>query len=289
MHGKTVLVTGATSGIGEVTARVLAQKGARVILVGRSAERGQAALGRIRLAYPESRVHLLLADLSVQSEIRKLADQVLEIAPKLDVLINNAGAFFFSRQESPDGIEMTWATNHLSYFLLTHLLLPTLYQAAEVTGDARIVTVASNMHKSGKIRFNNLQGRGFYWGLGAYAQSKLANVLFTFELARRLKNSGVTANALHPGFVATQIGSNNGWLINLVWKLSQRRAISIEEGAKTSIYLATSPSVKGISGKYFIREKEASASDAAYDLVSAKKLWQISAEMAGIKTTGLDS
>jgi len=194
------------------------------------------------------------------------------------VLVNNAGAFFLRRQESADGVEMTFALNHLNYFLLTYLLLDRLKASA----PARIVNVASDSHRGALINFNDLQGKRGYNGFQAYGQSKLANVLFTYELARRLEGAQVTANALHPGFVATNIGKNNGLLARLVMPIAQLNAIRPEEGARTGVYLASSPDVEGVSGTYFTREKPVQSDPASYDLQAARQLWEISAEMTGL-------
>ena len=206
--GKIILVTGATSGIGYITARELARQGAQVILVGRDPVRTDSAVDSIRSETGSSQVSRLLADLASQAEIRRLAGQFSQQYPRLDVLVNNAGGFFLRRRLSPDGLEMTFALNHLAYFLLTLLLLPAL----EAAGEARIVNVASDAHESGKINFDDLQSEHRYFSWAAYGQSKLANILFTYELARRLGDRKITANVLHPGFVATNLARNNGIL-----------------------------------------------------------------------------
>jgi retinol dehydrogenase 12 len=210
LSGQVCLVTGATSGIGRVTAEVLAQRGATVIVVGRNPNKTAQAVAAIQAATGNANVESLLADLSVQAQVRALAAQFLAHHSRLDVLLNNAGAVFGARQETADGLEMTFALNHLSYFLLTNLLLDTLKATAREHGGARIVNVASNSHRRvAGLRFDDLQGRSGYFGYRAYGASKLANVLFNLELSRRLAGSGVTANAVHPGLVSTGFGGNN--------------------------------------------------------------------------------
>lgn len=277
MHEKTCMVTGATAGIGLATARALAQLDARVILVGRNPEKCTRVVESIRQETGNTKVDCLLADLSDQAQIHHLALQFQESYPRLDVLVNNAGGIFLRRQESVDGLEMTFALNHLSYFLLTLLLLDILQDSA----PARIVNVASNSHYGQKLDFDNLQMARGYRARQAYGRSKLANVLFTFELARRLQGTGVTANALHPGFVATDIGMNNGWLVRLFKLLMRPVAITPEQGCLTSVYLATSPEVEGVSSEYYVECKPVRADPAAYDLEAARKLWEISEELTG--------
>jgi NAD(P)-dependent dehydrogenase (short-subunit alcohol dehydrogenase family) len=269
MQGKTVVVTGATSGIGLEAAEALARRGASLILVGRDPARGQAAVERVGAAGPKPR--LFLADLSRQSEIRRLADEILDAAPRLDVLINNAGAMMTTRQVTEDGIERTFALNHMAYFLLTRLLLDRL----EASAPARIVSVASGAHRSaGQLDFTDLQFEHDYSGWQAYARSKLANILFTRELARRLAGTGVTANCLHPGFVATRFGDNNGPGFRLMLGLAKRiGAISPAEGAKTIIYLASSAELAEASGLYFEKCRLAIPSPAAQDAAAASRLW----------------
>jgi retinol dehydrogenase 12 len=276
MRGKTCLVTGATSGIGEIAARELARLGARVIIVGRSPERCAATLERIRGETRSSQLESIVADLSAQAEVHRLADQVRERCDRLDVLLNNAGGMFLERRESPDGIELTLALNHLSYFLLTNQLLPLLKASA----PARIVNVASAAHKGASIDFDDIQGRRRYSGWPAYQQSKLANILFTYELARRLEGSGVTANVLHPGFVRTRFFADfTGW-IGMITKLGAALvAIGPEEGARTSVYLASSPEVEGVTGQYFVKCRPAQSSPQSHDRAAAERLWRVSEEL----------
>jgi NAD(P)-dependent dehydrogenase (short-subunit alcohol dehydrogenase family) len=276
MSGKTVLVTGATSGIGEVAARELAALGARVVLVGRSASKCEATAAMIRQATGSSTVDYLVADLSSQAEVRRLADEVKARCPRLDVLINNAGAMFSPRRETVDGIEMTWALNHMGYFLLTELLLDTLKASA----PSRIVSVASDAHRmiSG-IHFDDVESKKSYNALNAYSQSKLANILFTRELAHRLEGSGVTANCLHPGFVATNFTTGKGLIFRIFQIGAKFLAISPEDGAKTTIYLASSPEVEKVTGQYFAKCKQAKPTAAASDDEAAKRLWALSETM----------
>ncbi len=283
MKGKICLVTGATSGIGEVTARALAQMGATVIAVGRDPQRGADTLQRIRATAPNAQVELMLADLSSQAQIRQLAQEFKRKYSRLNVLVNNAGAWLTRYQESVDGIEMTFALNHLGYFLLTNLLLDTLKTSA----PARIINVSSYGHKAGRMNFEDLQFRQRYNGMQAYRQSKLANILFTYELARRLTGTDVTVNALNPGLVATNFGLNNfglnnGWLKSLLRRAFALAAISPEQGAQTSIYLAALPEVEGVTGKYFSNEKEAQSSPASHDRAAAARLWQVSETLTGL-------
>jgi len=275
---KTCLVTGATSGIGYEAALALAKMGARLVIVGRNPQKCIAAVARFRQESANPAVDYLLADLSSQKQIRRLAGEFLERYDHLHVLINNAGAFFLRRKESVDGVEMTFALNHLAYFLLTNLLLERLKASA----PARIINVSSNSHLGIEMNFADLQGRHGYSGWRAYGQSKLANLLFTYELARQLEGSRVSVNAMHPGFVATGIGKNNGWYARLALWFAHLRARTPQEGARTIIYLATSPNVEGISGKYFSDEKPVASSPASHDEAAARRLWLISAELAGL-------
>ena len=277
MNGKVVLITGATAGIGLVTARELARQGATVVGVARNAQKAAQVAEQIR-ADTGANVHFLLADLSSLAQVRRLADEFKRRYSRLDVLVNNAGAVNMARQETVDGYELTFALNHLSYFLLTSLLLDLLKASA----PSRIVNVSSNAAQGGRINFDDIEGRRGYSGFGAYSQSKLANILFTFELARRLQGTGVTVNALHPGFVATNFGHNNGGFMTRGIQLIQRfAAIKPDQGAATQIYLASSPEVEGVSGRYFVKSKPAKAPKAAYDEAAAHRLWELSERMVG--------
>src|SRR2546425_8338226 len=250
MQGKICMVTGANSGIGKATALELAQMGATVVMVCRDRARGEEAKSEITTKSRNNAVDLLLADLSSQQSIRQLVGNFQHHYTHLHVLINNAGAAYPGRRETVDGLEMTFAVNYLAPFLLTNLLPDVLKASA----PARIVNVSSNSHKSGYIQMDDLQEEKHYRSMSVYGQSKLAVVLFTYELARRLQGTGVTANCLHPGFVATHFGQRDLWPIaRTAAKLVLFFGISPEEGAKTSIYLASSPDVEGITGKYFVK------------------------------------
>jgi retinol dehydrogenase-12 len=278
MQGKVCLVTGATAGIGLVTARELAQQGAHVVLVGRNRQKCDAAVLQLQVQTGNQQVEALLADLSSQQQVRELARQLGERHKRLDVLVNNAGGIWMTRQETVDGLEMTFAVNHLAYFHLTLLLLDLLKGSA----PARIVNVASRAHTGATLDFDDLLSKKHYRGWQAYARSKLANLLFTYELARRIAGTGVTANALHPGFVATDFGKGTGWR-GLLLRLGARLyAISPEQGARTVVYLATAAEVAGVNGKYFFKQKPFPSSPASYDEAAAKRLWQVSLEMVGL-------
>jgi NAD(P)-dependent dehydrogenase (short-subunit alcohol dehydrogenase family) len=274
MQGKICLITGSTSGIGKETALALAQMGATVVLVGRDRARGEAAKAEISAKSGNTAVDLLLADLSSQASIRQLADDFKAKYQRLDVLINNAGAVYAKRATSIDGIEMTLAVNHLAYFLLTNLLLDVLKASA-----ARIVNVSSAAHSGGTIKFDDLQSARHYTGFQVYSNSKLANVLFTYELARRLQGTGVTVNCLHPGLAGSGFGKNNGGLWSLAFALLRPFSLSTRAGAQTSIYLASAPEVAGVSGQYFIKKRPARSLAMSYDQNVATWLWQISAEL----------
>jgi NAD(P)-dependent dehydrogenase (short-subunit alcohol dehydrogenase family) len=278
MIGKICIVTGATSGIGYQTALELADRGAEVVLIGRNRERGAAALSNIQEKTGSEKLSMLLADLSSMAEVRRLAAEIKGKCEKINVLVNNAGGMFLQRRLSSDGLEMTFALNHLSYFLLTNLLLDCLKAAA----PGRVVNVSSGSHLNAFIPFDDLQSEHGYRGMRAYGQSKLGNVLFTYELARRLEGAGVTANVLHPGFVATKIGKNNGVIARLATWLAQPIALRLDEGARTPVYLATSPEVADVTGKYFYMQREAPSSAASHDLESARRLWEISAELTDL-------
>jgi retinol dehydrogenase-12 len=286
MRKKICLITGATGGIGLVTARELARMGAVVIGVGRNPEKCAFATKHIREATNNPNVEFLLADLSAQSEVRALAQEFHNRYSRLDVLVNNAGALYLTRQESVDKIELTFALNHLNYFLLTHLLLDLVKISGRPGAQARIVNVSSRMHARATLNFDDLQNRQRYSGMAVYGQSKLANVLFTYELARRLKKLPVTVNALHPGLVATNFGVNNSAIGRLYGWASRWISISPDEGARTSLYLATSPEVEGVTGKYFDRQREAPSSPASHNQADALRLWLASEHLTGLDGEG---
>ncbi|MBP7998461.1 MAG: SDR family oxidoreductase [Chloroflexi bacterium] len=276
MHNKTIIVTGANAGIGRITALELAKMGARVVMVCRDKERGAAAQQAIIAQTGNRQVDLLLADLSSQQAIRQLVKTIQQKYNRLDVLVNNAGAMFASRRVSVDGLEMTFALNHMNYFLLTALLLDMLKASA----PSRIVNVSSDAHQGAQLNFADLQNEKRFMGFRVYGQSKLANIYFTYELARRLEGTGVTVNALHPGFVATNFAKNNGWLYRVGMFLMRPFAMNDQQGAATQIYLASSPEVEGITGKYFARKKAVASSNVSYDIAAAQKLWQASEELS---------
>ncbi|WP_297550804.1 SDR family oxidoreductase [Amycolatopsis sp.] len=279
MAGKTVLVTGGTSGIGKATAAGLAALGARVAITGRDRDRTRDAAAGIAVAVGNPAVEPFAADMSSQAAVRQLAQEILDAYPRLDVLVNNAGGFWATRRMTPDGLEHTFAVNHLAGFLLTNLLLDRLKAGA----PARIVTVASAAHGSGRIDFDDLRDEHGYSAQRAYAESKLANVMFTYELARRLHGTGVSATTLHPGGVRTGIGADDpGLLFKVAFSLARPLLKTPQQGAATSIYLASSPAVEGITGKYFVNSKPKASSKTSYDEAAAAHLWQISADLVGL-------
>ena len=281
MGGKVILITGGTSGIGKAAATALAGMGATVVITGRNEERGKRALQEIREESGNDGVELILADLTVQDEVRRLAEELRERHNQLEVLVNNAGLVLSERTETPDGIETQLAINHLAPFLLTNLLLDLLKESA----PSRIVTVSSDAHRWAKIDLDDLQSRKRYRGMQVYGKTKLANIMFTYELAERLEGTGVTANCMHPGGVNTNFGNNQGGPMNLLFRLFKPFMRSPEQGADTLIYLASSPEVEGMTGKYLADRKVKAASDAAYDETTRKRLWEASEELTGLKVT----
>ena len=276
MNGKICLVTGATDGIGKVSARVLAELGAKVIIVGRNPEKSAIVLAELRSISGNENIDLLMADLAVMQEVRDLAEQVISRYDRIDVLLNNAGGYFTKHKITSDGLEMTFALNHMSYFLLTNKLMELLKYSA----PARIVNVSSNAHYGVDMEFENLNGEQEYKAWKAYQKSKLANVLFTYELLKKVPGN-ITVNCLHPGFVATNFGHNNGGFFGPVLKIAQRiSAIDPEEGAKTSIFLCSAPEVKGVSGKYFYKCQPKTSSRESRNMDTGKRLWQISSDIA---------
>lgn len=278
MQGKTVLITGATAGIGKETARALQQRGAHVVIVGRNPQKTADVVSEIKTQNPSGgEVDGMVADLSSLAEIRRLAEEFKQKYDRLDVLVNNAGAYFNQRKLSVDGYEMTFALNHLGYFYLTHLLLDLIKSSS----PARIVNVSSGAHAMGKINFDNLNSKGLYLGWTEYGTSKLMNILFTRELCRQLEGTHVTANALHPGFVATNFGHNGNGIGKWIIQLTQRNALTPEQGAQTSIYLASSPEVTGVSGAYFYDRRIVQPSKSAQDDEVARRLWDVSLDLVG--------
>ena len=278
MNGKVCMVTGATSGIGRVVALQLAATGAAVVVVGRDAEKGAAVVADIRGRSASAAITFLQADLSSQRSIRDLARAFAGAHDQLHVLVNNAGAIYGRRRTSADGIELTFALDHLGYFLLTNLLLPILKRSA----PARIVSVSSRVHRAGRIDFDDLQGERRYAGVRAYSQAKLANVLFTYELARHLAGADVTATCAAPGLVASNFGRGNTGMLGIFSRLARLVAISPEEGAATPIHLASSPLVEGVTGKYFYKLADTRSSTGSYDEATARRLWDVSAHMTGL-------
>lgn len=284
MQNKIIMVTGATDGIGKATALGLARIGAHVIVVGRTPAKIAATVEQIKTQSGNQQIDSLQADFSSLEQIRQLAKTFYQRYDQLDVLGNNAGGVFAQRSETADGFEWTFGVNHLAPFLLTNLLLPALQVAARRSGSARIVTVSSGAHMMSKLNFDDLQNQRRYSAFRVYAQSKLANLLFTNELARRLQGTGITANALHPGGVASNFGRGQPGLFSKLVGFAMSFGITPEQGAQTSIYLASSPEVADVTGQYFNNKKPARSSAAANDAAAAARLWQISEQL-----TRLDS
>lgn len=273
MAGKVCLVTGATAGIGQAAALLLAKRGATVVGVGRNPTKNKNSTEMIKTETGNPNIEYLLADLSSQKDIHKLANQFKEKYDRLDVLVNNAGATFGERLESVDGIEMTFALNHLGYFLLTNLLGDIL----EASAPSRVINVSSSLHKFGKINFDDIPFKNGYTRSKAYQRSKLANIAFTYELARHFSNQKITVNAMNPGLVATNIGQVAGGISAKMKGLVDRIAgLTPEEGAQTIIYLATSEEVAGVTGRYFVKEKSIPSSKISYALEFCRRLWNVS-------------
>ena len=275
LKNKKILITGATSGIGKIAALELAKMGAHVILVGRDPQKSEQTARDIRAASHNERIDTLLADLSDMAEVRRLAAEYR----RLHVLVNNAGAWHTQRQVTREGFELTFALNHLSYFLLTNLLLDLLVESA----PARVVNVSSGAHFGARLDLGDLNYEKGFIGWVAYARSKLMNIYFTYELARRLEGSQVTANCLHPGFVATNFGKNNGGLMRPVMALAHLVAISPQQGAETIIHLAASPQVEGLNGGYYYQKRAVRSSGVSYDQEIASQLWEASLDFTGLR------
>lgn len=278
MQGKTVVITGATSGIGEVAALKLAEKGARIVLIARDKGRAEAMLDRLMAVAPgvEHRVHY--GDLSRISEMKRLAAGIALAEPKIDVLINNAGALFNIRQLTEDGLEYTFATNHAAY----HVLTLGLEKSLRAAGRARVVSTASGAHRRASLDFDDLQSAKSYSGFKVYSRSKLCNILWTRELAKRWAGTGITVNCLHPGFVATRFGDQSGGFLQPLFGVAKIFAISPEKGAQTIIHLASAPEVEDVSGSYFYKCRPATPTREAQDDVSAKRLWDETAKLTGV-------
>jgi NAD(P)-dependent dehydrogenase (short-subunit alcohol dehydrogenase family) len=282
MAGRTVLVTGGTGGIGRATALGLAAMGAHLAITGRDRGRTESAAREI-CAAGGGLVDVFVADLSSQAQVRRLADDVLQGLPRIDVLINNVGGYWNTRHVTADGLERTFALNHLAPFLLTNLLVDRLKQSA----PARVVTVSSNAQAMGRIDFDDLQGERSYSGARAYNQSKLANVLFTYELAGRLRATTVTANALHPGVVRTSFGADDpGRVQRLLVPFLLPFMKAPAQGAATSIHVASAPSLEQVTGRYFADSKPKGSSKRSYDKAAAERLWQVSADLVGLTAAG---
>src|SRR5918996_1675083 len=278
MAGKTVLVTGASGGIGKATALGLATMGAHIAIIGRDRGRTEGAAREIRTA-GSGQVDVFVGDLSSQSEVRRLADEVLQSLPRIDVLVNNVGGYWNTRHVTPDGLERTFALNHLAPFLLTNLLLDRLKQSA----PARVVTVASHAQAMGRIDFDDLQAERSYSGARAYNQSKLANVLFTYELARQLQATPVTANTLHPGLVNTSFGAEDPSRVQRLLVPFMRPFMKTPaQGAATPIHMASAPDLEQVTGRYFVNSKPKRSAKRSYDEATAARLWQVSADLVGL-------
>jgi NAD(P)-dependent dehydrogenase (short-subunit alcohol dehydrogenase family) len=279
MQGKTIVITGGTSGIGEVAALQLAAMGARIVLVARSKARGEATLAQLEKVAPGLSHKSHYANLSLLAEMKRVATEIAASEPRIDVLINNAGALFNSRRLTADGLEYTFATNHMAYFIMTAVLRDKLTASA----PARIVNTASDAHKGGSLDLDDLQSAKSFLGFRVYGTSKLCNILFTRALARRLQGTGVTANCLHPGFVATRFGDESGGFVGAAAGVAKRLfAITPEEGAKTIVYLASSPTPAVTSGEYFVKSKPAVPTRTARNDALAEELWAKTAALAGV-------
>ena len=277
---RTIVLTGATSGIGRATALGLAKLDSRLILVGRDASRAEETVAEIRQATGRKDVEIVRGDFAQLTEVRRVGEEILARTDAIHVLVNNAGVTLMKRSTTPDGFETTFAVNHLAYFLLTGLLLPRLFAAAPA---ARIVNVASDAHRWGPLDLDDLQNERAYKPMRVYGQSKTANLLWTRELARRLAGKGVTVNALHPGAVATRLGRGNGPLLDLLQRAIGLFMKSPEQGAETSLYLASDPALEGVSGRYFANRKEKEPAAHATDDAAARRLWEISERLTGFR------
>jgi retinol dehydrogenase 14 len=281
MAGKVVLVTGGTGGIGKATAIGLAALGARVGITGRDLARTGQVAAEIRAASGNPAIDGFAYDMSSQAEVRRLAVAVLDAYPRLDVLVNNVGGFWAHRHPTADGLERTFALNHLASFLLTNLLLDRLKASA----PARVVTVSSHVQAEGRMDFDDLQGARAYSGQAAYSQSKLANVMFTNQLARQLEGTRVTATSLHPGVVRTDFGAEDqAWFFSVISHVVRPLLKSPAQGARTSIYLASSPDMEGVTGQFFVNSKPRTANKVAYDAAATARLWDVSAGLVGMAT-----
>ncbi len=280
MQGRVCIVTGATNGIGEVTALELARMGATVVVIGRSENKAKATISKIKSAVPNADASYLIADLSLMRDVKRVADEFRAKFERLDVLVNNAGARFTERVMTSEGLEMTFALNHMSYFYLTHLLLDMLKSSGTPALKSRVVNVSSSAHQIGKPNFDDIQLSQKYGAFYAYGQSKMMNIIFTNELSRRLsaENVNVTANSLHPGAVRTGFGVDNKGVFQFIITILRPFFLTPEQGAQTSIYLASSPEVEGVTGKYFAKSKPKQANKNAYVEADWTRLWAYSEE-----------
>jgi len=279
MKGKVVVITGATSGIGEVAAIKLALMGARIILIARDKARADATLSRLRQSAPHAAFALYFADLSLIKEASRVGREIASVESRIDVLMNNAGGIFYEHKVTREGLELTFATNHMSYFVLTEALRSTLLASS----PARIVNTSSEAHRRAKLDFNDLQNARNYRALTAYSQSKLCNILFTRELAKRLSGTGVTTNCFHPGFVATRFADGGKGALYYGFQVAKKFALTPEQGAETMIYLASSPSVANLSGEYFEKCAVKSPNAEAQDEEAARRLWEVSEEFGELR------
>ncbi|MDH3651741.1 MAG: SDR family oxidoreductase [Saprospiraceae bacterium] len=276
---KTIVITGATSGLGLASAKSLANQTDHLILLATDLNKAEEAKQEVISAGARAQVECYAADLGNQKEIREVARKIRHDYPVIDVLINNAGVWYSERMLTEDGIEEVFAVNHLAYFLLTHLLYPSM----ALSEDGRIINVGSDSHFKGQMHFDDLSLESHYHGLRSYAQSKLANLLFTYELDRRKPGPNVVVNCVQPGLVQTDIGlKHTRWLHRVAWKFRRRSGVTPDEGARTQVYLATSPEVKGVSGKYWDNRSPKSSSGRSYDEAAASQLWEISKELCGV-------
>ncbi len=275
---KTCILTGSTQGIGRAAACALAKQGLNLALVCRDEAKGEALAAELRKAGAAGKIDVLVCDFSSQQSIRAAAAEALRRYPRIDILANNAGAIFTSRKTTADGLEATFATNHLGYFLFTNLLLDRLKASA----PARIVNVASAAHGRASMHFDDLQLEKGWSSFGAYGQSKLANILFTFELARRLEGTGVTANCLHPGVVRTNFGRTDGGFLNIAIRIGGLFFLTPEQGADTLVWLCTSPEVEGVTGRYYAKRKPARSNRESHDAQAAQRLWDVSGQLTGL-------
>jgi len=278
LHGKVCLITGANSGIGYQTALALAKMGAQIVMVSRSRAKGEAAQAALKAQSGNQLVDLLIADFSVQQSIRSLAEAFKAKYSRLDVLVNNAGGAVGKRELTAEGYEMNFAVNHLGYFLLTNLLL----DALKASAPARIVNVASSAEAFGTINFDDLMLEKHFTAMHAYGQSKAANIIFTYELAKKLAGTGITVNSVHPGVVRTNFGAQSGGFFRIFTTVARPFFLSSEQGAQTLIYLATSPDVEGVTGQYFTKKRPIKSSKQTYDPAVQQRLWQVSAQLTGL-------